>query len=218
VLHLCQQVANDLQPHELLAADVFLEELQALAGDWNPQTRMLGQLNEESIQHIIAHGRYKTIKTWAQQQMAKVATSSEIDDTRRMQQPQMGAPPQGAWSQQLGGPVPQPGYGYGGLPTAAGQQMQAGYGQPGQAPNARDFGPSVTYAPQPGGPQVLTPGYNQPMGRGSYVHPDHLVGPNADPYAPSYSGPAGFSNTQLPGAGVVPTGSQLLGPDGQPIG
>lgn len=89
VLHICQQLLPTLAPSEVLRADIVIEELDAL-----------GVLNEDSLQHIVSHGRYKSVKRWANQRLAALSAGSEVDDetpgATAGPRPSPVAPPQGA--------------------------------------------------------------------------------------------------------------------------
>lgn len=215
VLHLCQQVGSDLQPHELLPAPAFLEELAALDGDFNPRTRTIGQLSEDSLQHLVAHGRYKTVKTWASQRLSRLSAATEIDDTASVAS---AAPP----AQGYGPPPNAPAY-YQQPPA------QNVYGAPTPAaappPYAGPMGPTGPYGGQspwqsaPGGGGVGMPGFAQRGGQQAFAAGDRGIMPtNLDPAA-NFQGPRGFANAPpaLREAGMAPAEGGLVGPSGQPV-
>ena len=64
VLHLCNQVKAELEDSERMAATELLEALQQI-----PDLKM------DDYEHIRAHGYYKTVKKWAKNMTASLASS-----------------------------------------------------------------------------------------------------------------------------------------------
>lgn len=64
VLQLCHEIATAENDAQRPLADNIKDEFEAL-----------GALNESTLQHILAFGYYKSIKTWAQQQLSTTAQS-----------------------------------------------------------------------------------------------------------------------------------------------
>jgi len=70
VLHLCNQVKAELEDSERMAATELLEALQQIP-----------DLSMDDYEHIRAHGFYKTVKKWAKNQVAILAsTQGEAED------------------------------------------------------------------------------------------------------------------------------------------
>lgn len=66
VLHLCSEVSADVPENQKMSADALLTEL-----------RSLGELNPESLNHLLSFGFYKSVKTWASKQLQERAASEE---------------------------------------------------------------------------------------------------------------------------------------------
>lgn len=64
VLHLCNEVSQAETDASRMSANELLDELERL-----------GDLSEDSLNHILAFGYYKSVKTWATQMLAEVAAS-----------------------------------------------------------------------------------------------------------------------------------------------
>jgi len=69
VLHLCNQVKNEVPEEERMPAKDLLEEIQSIP-----------ELKLDDLEHIRAHGFYKTVKKWAKQAMTKLVEREEADD------------------------------------------------------------------------------------------------------------------------------------------
>lgn len=69
ILHLCNQVKNEIPEEERMPAKELLEELQSI-----PDLRL------DDLEHIRAHGYYKSVKKWAKQQMTKLVEQEEEAD------------------------------------------------------------------------------------------------------------------------------------------
>lgn len=67
VLHLCQQVNPQIPVESRMPAADFFSALQT----------MQANLRLEDYQHIESHGTYRTVKTWARQQIARMSTADE---------------------------------------------------------------------------------------------------------------------------------------------
>jgi len=71
VLHLCNQVKQEVPEEERMSAAQLLEELQAIP-----------QLSMDDLEHVRAHGFYKSVKKWAKQESSKLVEASEgTEDT-----------------------------------------------------------------------------------------------------------------------------------------
>lgn len=71
VLALCQQVSMQLQPNLRMPAEQFFREVRAL----EPALKL------PDLQHIESFGTYKTVKKWARDLMAKMASQDDgLDD------------------------------------------------------------------------------------------------------------------------------------------
>lgn len=67
VLSMCHEVSDpDLAENQRMPADQLLDELESL-----------GTLNEESLNHILSYGYYKSVKTWAREQLAERAPGED---------------------------------------------------------------------------------------------------------------------------------------------
>ena len=69
VLHLCNQVKNEIPEEERMPAKDLLEELQDIP-----------ELKLDDLEHIRAHGFYKSVKKWAKQQMSELSSNEEEKD------------------------------------------------------------------------------------------------------------------------------------------
>ena len=64
VLHLCLELSGDVPENKRMPADHVLNELHSL-----------GELNVETLNHLLAQGYYKSVKAWATQQLQSRADS-----------------------------------------------------------------------------------------------------------------------------------------------
>lgn len=73
VLHLCNQVKQEIPEEERMPAKDLLDELQSLPN-----------LKLDDLEHIRAHGFYKAVKKWSKQKMSEMADKEEAkDDTEQ---------------------------------------------------------------------------------------------------------------------------------------
>jgi len=72
IIHLCQQVSSELKEEACMPANELLMKLQEIEPT----------LSMDDLEHIRAHGRWKSVKQWATQKQASVAEAFEIDDTK----------------------------------------------------------------------------------------------------------------------------------------
>jgi len=70
VLHLCNQVKNEIPEEERMPAKDLLDELQGLP-----------DLKLDDLEHIRAHGFYKSVKKWSKQKMSEISDSEEAENT-----------------------------------------------------------------------------------------------------------------------------------------
>lgn len=68
ILHICQMLGADAPENQRMSADHVLNELEGL-----------GELNTESLNHLMAFGYYKSVKTWATQELANRVDAEEDD-------------------------------------------------------------------------------------------------------------------------------------------
>jgi hypothetical protein len=67
VLSICNEVSDkDLAENQRLPADAVLDELESL-----------GTLNEETLNHVLSFGYYKSVKNWAMEQLKERAPGEE---------------------------------------------------------------------------------------------------------------------------------------------
>lgn len=64
VLHLCQELSEEVPENQRMPADTVLNDLH-----------VLGELNVETLNHLLAYGYYKSVKAWATQQLQARAES-----------------------------------------------------------------------------------------------------------------------------------------------
>jgi len=69
VLHLCNQVKQEIPEEERMPAKDLLDELQSLP-----------DLKIDDLEHIRAHGFYKSVKKWSKQKMSEMSDKDEVDD------------------------------------------------------------------------------------------------------------------------------------------
>lgn len=69
VLHYCNQVKAELADEEKMSAQELLENLQDIP-----------RLSMDDLEHVRAHGFYKTVKKWAKNEMSRMIQAEEAED------------------------------------------------------------------------------------------------------------------------------------------
>jgi hypothetical protein len=71
VLHLCNQVKNEIPEEERMPAKELLEAIEAIPN-----------LSMDDLEYVRAHAFYKTVKKWAKQRMSEMSTEEEAEDEK----------------------------------------------------------------------------------------------------------------------------------------